>query len=77
MKTYAHVYLIHGTLTEWNGMDPFPYSGVGGETPTLLGPLERVNLNPPNLRTETDPVSITLYFLVFRIPDNGQSSETQ
>jgi hypothetical protein len=27
----------------------------------------------PHLRTETDPVSEALRFLVFRIPDNGQS----
>jgi hypothetical protein len=25
-----------------------------------------------HLRTETDPVSETLYFLVFRIPDDGE-----
>jgi hypothetical protein len=26
-------------------LDPFPSSGEGTETPTLLGPLERANLN--------------------------------
>jgi hypothetical protein len=30
-----------------------------------------------HLRTETDPVSEMLCFLVFRIPDAGQSPETQ
>jgi hypothetical protein len=47
--------------------------------PTLLGLIERANLNQssPLLRIERDPVSETLCFLVFRIPDNGQSPETQ
>jgi hypothetical protein len=60
----------------------------GGGTPTLLGPVERANLNHWNqqssclpllhLRTETDPVSETLCPLVFfRIPDDGQSPKTQ
>jgi hypothetical protein len=65
----------------------------GGETPTLLDPLERPNLNhwsgtsrprtqnsrclPPPLRTETDPVSETLCSPVFRILDNGGSPTTQ
>jgi hypothetical protein len=33
---------------------------------------------PPNsdLRTETNPVSETLCYLVFRIPDDGQSPKT-
>jgi hypothetical protein len=31
----------------------------------------------PNPRTKTDPVSETLFFLVFRIPDDGRSPETQ
>jgi hypothetical protein len=30
-----------------------------------------------HLRTDTDPVSEALCFLVFRIPDDGQSPETQ
>jgi hypothetical protein len=51
------------------------------ETPTLLGPLERANLNhwssPLILRTETDLVSETLCFLVFKIPDDGLSPEAQ
>jgi hypothetical protein len=38
------------------------------DTPILLGPLERGNLNP-------DPVSKTLCSLVFGIPDDGHSSE--
>jgi hypothetical protein len=29
----------------------------------------------PHLNTETDPVSETLCFLVFRIPDDGQTAE--
>jgi hypothetical protein len=49
---------------------------VRGETPTLLGPLERANLK--RLRRETYPVSETLFFfLVSRIPDDGQSPKTQ
>jgi hypothetical protein len=32
---------------------------------------------PLHLWTETDPVSETLCFLVYRIPDDGQSPETQ
>jgi hypothetical protein len=32
---------------------------------------------PPHLRTETYPVSKMLYFIVFRIPDDGQNPETQ
>jgi hypothetical protein len=31
----------------------------------------------PHLRTETDAVSETLCFLVFKILDNGQSEQTQ
>jgi hypothetical protein len=57
----------------------------GGKTPTLLGPLERaiskgrnrVGVFPPRLRTETDPVSETLCFLVFRISDDERSPKTQ
>jgi hypothetical protein len=30
----------------------------------------------PHLRTETDPVSEALYFLVFRIPDDGRIQNT-
>jgi hypothetical protein len=62
-------------------LDLFPSSGEGA-TPTLLGRLERANLNPkkvspPHLSTETDPVSEMLCFLVFRILVNGQSPKTQ
>jgi hypothetical protein len=39
-----------------------------------MGP-NRVGVSPPHLRMETDPVSET--FLVFRIPDDGQSPDTQ
>jgi hypothetical protein len=59
----------------------------GWETPTLLGPLERANLDhlltqqgrclPSHLRMETDPVSKTLCSIVFRILDDGQISKTQ
>jgi hypothetical protein len=66
-------------------MDLFPSLGEGVKTSTLLGPLERTNLShwkrangegvlPPHLRTEPDPVSETLCFLVSRIPDDGQST---
>jgi hypothetical protein len=37
----------------------FPFSGERRETSTLLGPLERANLN--HLKTETDTVSETLF----------------
>jgi hypothetical protein len=40
-----------------------------GEMPAVLGLLERANLN--HLRMESDPVSKTLCFLAFRVPDNG------
>jgi hypothetical protein len=30
-----------------------------------------------HMRMETDPVSETLFFLAFRIPDDGQSPTTQ
>jgi hypothetical protein len=56
-------------------LDLFPSSGEGGKTPTLLGPLERASLN--HWKLEANPVSKTLYFLVFRILDDGQSPETQ
>jgi hypothetical protein len=36
----------------------------------------RVGVFAPHLRTETDPVSETLCFLVSRIPDDGQSPKT-
>jgi hypothetical protein len=45
----------------------------GWETPTLLGPLERANLNhSPHLRKETDPVSETLCSLEYRTVDKVQ-----
>lgn len=62
----------------------------GWETPTVLSPLERANLNcsttnpaesvppSPHLMTETDPFSKTAGSLVlFRIWDDGQSQNTQ
>jgi hypothetical protein len=59
-------------------LDLFPSSGEGG------GPMVEVTLSKgpnkvavsPHLRTETDPVSETLCFPVFRIPGNGQSLKT-
>jgi hypothetical protein len=71
--------------TAFHKLDLFPSLGER-ETPSLLGPLETVNLNywtqysrrlRPHLRTETDPVSETLRFLAFRIPEDGQSPENQ
>jgi hypothetical protein len=63
-------------------LDLFPFSGERKETPTLLSHLERVDpteLISPSLhmRRETDPVSETMCFLVFRIPDDGRSPQTQ
>jgi hypothetical protein len=67
-------------------LDLFPFSGEGRKTLTLLGPLERMievssfkdTVSPsPHLKMETDPVSETLCFLVFRILDNGKSPLTQ
>jgi hypothetical protein len=40
--------------------------------------LNRVGVaSPPHLWTETDPVSETLCFLVSRIPNDGQSTNSQ
>jgi hypothetical protein len=39
---------------------------MGQDIPTQLGPLERASLNH-----WTDPVSETLWFFVFHIPDDG------
>jgi hypothetical protein len=40
----------------------------------LSAGLNRVGVSPPShLRTETDPVSETLCFLLSRIPGNGQN----
>jgi hypothetical protein len=56
----------------------FLSSGEGREARILLGPSERADLNhwipllSPPLRKETDPVSKTLFFLGFRIPNEGQ-----
>jgi hypothetical protein len=53
-------------------MDLFPCSGEGKEKPTLLGPLERANINhlsqecsvtPPHMETDTGRLSKTLCFL--------------
>jgi hypothetical protein len=49
-------------------LDLLPPSDEGRETPTLLGPLERVNLNHR---------SSALCSLVLRVSDDGHSPETQ
>jgi hypothetical protein len=72
-------YLAYGILeTRKHNVSETGYVSVlrWGETPALLIPLEKANLKGtqqskclhPHLRTETDPVSETLCFLVFRIP---------
>jgi hypothetical protein len=40
------------------------------------GPTEQLSPSP-HLKIETVPVSETVCFLVFRIPDDGQRSESQ
>jgi hypothetical protein len=65
----------------------FSSSGEGRETPTAFGPLvsevssfwgtQHITRLPSHFMTETDPVSGTLCFVVIRIPDDGQSPETQ
>jgi hypothetical protein len=52
-----------------------PSSGESRETPTLLGSIERAPSRHP--KTERDPVSETLCFLVFGIPDDGHIPEAQ
>jgi hypothetical protein len=68
-------------------LDLVPSAGEGRETPTKLSTTDLSQLflrNPTeymspsrHLRTETDPVSETPCFLVFRIPEDGQSLEAQ
>jgi hypothetical protein len=53
-----------------------PQVGGGGKIPTVLGPLERANLNHWTARPDTDPVSETLCFIVSTIPDDRQSPKT-
>jgi hypothetical protein len=48
---------------------------IKGVRDTYRDPTELVS--PPHLRTETDLVAETLYSLVFRIPEDGQSPKTQ
>jgi hypothetical protein len=52
-------------------LDLSPFSSQGRGTPTLLGPLERANLNlnrwpgvrlSPHVKKETDPASETLFY---------------
>jgi hypothetical protein len=52
-------------------LDLFASSGEESEIFTLLGLLERANIDQ-----WTDPVSEPLCFLIFRIPDDRQTSET-
>jgi hypothetical protein len=52
----------------------FPRSGEGRETYTLLGPLERVNINScPHLKLETGSISETLC-LALTLPTSGGRS---
>jgi hypothetical protein len=49
----------------------------GEETPTLLGPLERDNLNSYWIEVRRKQIQFSKpCFLVFRIKDDGQSPET-
>jgi hypothetical protein len=79
--------------TTFRKLDLFPSSGVGGKTPTQLGPLDRDSLNhwtTPVIFTQLirclpspipedgkRSVSETSCFLVPRIPDDGKSPKTQ
>jgi hypothetical protein len=56
------------------------------ETGTVIDPVievssskgpNRVGVFHSHLKTETDPISKTLCFLAFRMPDDGQSPEAQ
>jgi hypothetical protein len=75
--------------TTFRNLDVFPFSGEG-ETVCCVSQKEqrlRVALSnesngivislPPHLRTETDPDSETLCFLVFRLPEDGHIPKTQ
>jgi hypothetical protein len=59
----------------------FPPSGEGRRTPTMWSALSkgshREEFSFPHPRMETDTVSETLYFVVFKIVDNGQTPEIQ
>jgi hypothetical protein len=61
------------TFRNWVCFRPQVSAGGGGGD-TQLGPFESANRNHG---TETDPVFETLICLVIRIPDDGQSPETQ
>jgi hypothetical protein len=66
-----------------------PSSDEVNEAVTLLGRLERINLNhwprvpkkqvilSLHLKEKTDPLSGTSCFVVLRIPDDGLSPESQ
>jgi hypothetical protein len=68
---YLELHTNSITNTTFRKQDMCQSSSLERETATLLDPSERGNLN--NWTT----VSETLRFLVFRIPDYGQSSETE
>jgi hypothetical protein len=52
------------------------FPGETGNTPTLLGPLERANLNHWTSPEDGNRSSFeTLCFLVSRMPDDGQSPD--
>jgi hypothetical protein len=66
-KTLSLLSPLEGpNLSHWTGLD---WSGLA-KGPKRVSPLFHV-------RTETDPVSETLCFLIFSIVDDGQSSQTQ
>jgi hypothetical protein len=66
--------ILNTRNTRFRKLDLFPSSGEWKDTPTLLGPLERDNLN--QCRRKQIPFQKRC-FLVFRIPDDAQSLETQ
>jgi hypothetical protein len=81
-------FLISGkhNVSETKSISVFRESG--DKSLILLGSLERANLksldqqgtfipHPPHRRMETDSVPEMLSFLVFRIPNDGQSPKTQ
>jgi hypothetical protein len=76
--------------TTFRKLNLFPASDEGRKTHTLLHPLESANLNnwnflrdqknkcfPPLNWRRKHPVFETLCFLLFRLPDDGRSPETQ
>jgi hypothetical protein len=78
----SQIHCISGLLNNqqiifWK-LDLLVSLGEASETHTLLGPFERANLTHlrhSHLKIETNPVSKTLCFLLFRILDHEQSPE--